>query len=214
MNEDSFDIKISPLRQVNGRLDGEVRVTAPTGDWWECYVYLNQAEEFSAGEWSSGGAAPLTIGATSAFARAIPEVKARFGQALFAQVLREYGGTVGEWQHHPDILGYWSFAEASIMGVTHRVGVSGGMVVSINRKPHTPEGEVVCSTPTIRRSIEAQWATRVQPAAVLEEVIRAVEENRLEEMKEVLSAAAKLALAGLAAPVAPPKRVASTTPGM
>ncbi|MGZ8220079.1 MAG: defense against restriction DarA-related protein [Methylobacter sp.] len=84
------------------------------------------------------------------------EIRLAEGKKILSDVVGEFEGTISEWQRS-DALGLWDYADVTVNGITGRVGVSGGGVVSINGKPHDPEGKVNDNEQSIKMSIMAAF---------------------------------------------------------
>ncbi|WP_305910548.1 hypothetical protein Q9L42_020545 (plasmid) [Methylomarinum sp. Ch1-1] len=78
-------------------------------------------------------------------------------KAILARIVSELGGTISSWERSAAVVGLWDYADITLNDKTERVGVSGGGVVSINGKPHDPEGNVNDSETSVGASIAAAF---------------------------------------------------------
>ena len=76
-------------------------------------------------------------------------------RSMVSSVLSEFGGTIAAWEAMPDAVGPWDYAGAAIGELELRVGVSSGGVVSIDGKPHDPEGRVIDTPDALRSALSA-----------------------------------------------------------
>lgn len=76
--------------------------------------------------------------------------------AMVETVTGEFDGSLSDWERDESFSGgAWSFTNLAFGGVTVRAGVSYGGVVSLDGKPHDPEGRVIDSADSLRAAIVA-----------------------------------------------------------
>ncbi|WMC11768.1 hypothetical protein PU634_05215 [Oceanimonas pelagia] len=76
--------------------------------------------------------------------------------AMVETVIGEFDGSLSGWERDESFSGgAWSFTNLTFGGVTVRAGVSYGGVVSLDGKPHDPEGRVIDSADSLRAAIVA-----------------------------------------------------------
>lgn len=74
---------------------------------------------------------------------------------MVSSVLAEFGGSISAWEALPGAVAPWDYASVTIGDIELRAGVSSGGVVSINGKPHDPEGRVIDTPDALRATISA-----------------------------------------------------------
>lgn len=72
--------------------------------------------------------------------------KSEAGKEITAAVVAEFGGTLGDWDQKEG----WAYTEATLGEVTFSAGVSESGVISVDGKPHDPEGRVIDSHESLR----------------------------------------------------------------
>lgn len=76
-------------------------------------------------------------------------------RAMVSDVTAEFGGSVSEWEALPGAVTPWDYAGVNIDELELRVGVSSGGVVSIDGKPHDPEGRIIDTPDALRSALSA-----------------------------------------------------------
>jgi len=88
----------------------------------------------------------------------LAEAKLNSAKAMLESVAREFNSRVGAWDRSANTAGLWEFADLTIRGIVIGVGVSGGGVVQVERKPFDPDGVANDNQGSIRKSILAELA--------------------------------------------------------
>lgn len=91
------------------------------------------------------------------------ERKQAEAKILMETVSAEFGGVLSEWKRNENILGMWDFADLMLYGKTMRIGVSSGLVVSFNGRPHDPDGRVNDNLDSVRKSLRAAFRDVLLP---------------------------------------------------
>lgn len=74
------------------------------------------------------------------------------GLALVSTAVVEFEGELSDWE---PVANQWQYADLRVGETTLRMGVSSGGVVSVNGKPHDPEGRIIDSEDSLRAAIVA-----------------------------------------------------------
>lgn len=94
----------------------------------------------------------------------LSEQKQAEAKILMETVSAEFGGVLSDWKRNEHILGMWDFADLTLYGKTVRIGVSDGLVVSFNGRPHDPDGKVNDNLDSVRKSLRFAFRNDLLPA--------------------------------------------------
>lgn len=94
----------------------------------------------------------------------LSEKKQAEAKCLMETVSAEFGGVLSEWKRNDNIIGMWDFADLTLCGKTVRIGVSDGLVVSFNGRPHDPDGKVNDNLESVRKSLRFAFRDAILPA--------------------------------------------------